>query len=52
MTDRACGTPGHTREDERHDIFTEIGGPCATDVHHNFIQRWNGASERVEADSA
>src|SRR5262249_26360316 len=23
-------------------------GPCASDVHHNFVQRWNEASERLE----
>jgi phosphatidylserine/phosphatidylglycerophosphate/cardiolipin synthase-like enzyme len=23
-----------------------VQGPAATDVHHNFVQRWNGASER------
>lgn len=29
-----------------HDVYCELRGPCATDVHHNFVQRWNGASER------
>jgi phosphatidylserine/phosphatidylglycerophosphate/cardiolipin synthase-like enzyme len=24
----------------------ELRGPVATDVHHNFVQRWNEASER------
>jgi phosphatidylserine/phosphatidylglycerophosphate/cardiolipin synthase-like enzyme len=28
------------------DIYCELAGPAATDVHHNFVQRWNGASER------
>ncbi len=32
---------GHTQ-----DIYCEVRGPAATDVHHNFVQRWNGASER------
>ena len=27
-------------------------GPAATDVHHNFVQRWNEASERDSADGA
>ena len=30
-----------------HDVYTELRGPAATDVHHNFVQRWNEASERV-----
>ncbi|HSH99298.1 MAG TPA: phosphatidylserine/phosphatidylglycerophosphate/cardiolipin synthase family protein [Reyranella sp.] len=30
---------------ERHDAYLEVAGPCATDVHHNFVERWNGASE-------
>jgi phosphatidylserine/phosphatidylglycerophosphate/cardiolipin synthase-like enzyme len=30
---------------ERHDAYLEVAGPCATDVAHNFVQRWNGASE-------
>jgi cardiolipin synthase A/B len=29
-----------------HDLYLEIRGPAATDVHHNFVQRWNEASER------
>jgi phosphatidylserine/phosphatidylglycerophosphate/cardiolipin synthase-like enzyme len=29
-----------------HDVYVELRGPAATDVHHNFIQRWNEASER------
>lgn len=32
---------GHTQ-----DVYCEVQGPAATDVHHNFVQRWNGASER------
>lgn len=42
--------PGHIGENERHDIYVEVTGPSATDVHHNFVQRWNEASERIEAD--
>ncbi|MFZ5779848.1 MAG: phospholipase D-like domain-containing protein [Pseudomonadota bacterium] len=34
----------------RHDVFVEITGPAACDVHHNFVQRWNGASERLLPD--
>ena len=29
-----------------HDVYVELAGPVATDVHHNFVQRWNEASER------
>lgn len=33
-----------------HDIYLEVTGPSATDVHHNFAQRWNEASERTAED--
>src|SRR2546430_1377132 len=26
-------------------LSLELSGPAATDVHHNFVQRWNEASE-------
>jgi phosphatidylserine/phosphatidylglycerophosphate/cardiolipin synthase-like enzyme len=32
--------------DSVHDVYVEIQGPSASDVHHNFVQRWNEASER------
>lgn len=35
---------------ERHDAYVEVNGPSATDVAHNFVQRWNGASEPHAAD--
>jgi phosphatidylserine/phosphatidylglycerophosphate/cardiolipin synthase-like enzyme len=35
---------------ERHDAYVEVDGPSATDVAHNFVQRWNGASEPHAAD--
>jgi cardiolipin synthase len=38
--------PGHLDGSERHDVYVEVSGPSATDVHHNFVQRWNEASER------
>lgn len=40
-------SPGHAerRDKHTHDIYLELAGPCATDVHHNFVQRWNEASE-------
>jgi len=27
-------------------VNVELTGPCVADVHHNFVQRWNEASER------
>ena len=50
LTAWALGSPGHTAEGERHDAYAEIAGPSATDVHHNFVQRWNEASERAADD--
>jgi cardiolipin synthase A/B len=35
---------------QRHDVYVEVTGPSATDVHHNFVQRWNEASEREAPD--
>ena len=35
---------------QRHDVYGEITGPSATDVHHNFAERWNEASEREAPD--
>ncbi len=45
--------PGHAPVDalapgeQNHDIYVEVAGPAASDVHHNFVQRWNEASERA-----
>lgn len=38
--------PGHAGQGHNHDAYVEIGGPSVVDVHHNFVQRWNDASER------
>jgi phosphatidylserine/phosphatidylglycerophosphate/cardiolipin synthase-like enzyme len=38
--------PGHHGPDQNHDVYVELAGPCVADVHHNFVQRWNEASER------
>ncbi|HEX3674495.1 MAG TPA: phosphatidylserine/phosphatidylglycerophosphate/cardiolipin synthase family protein [Rhizomicrobium sp.] len=45
---------GHADRDGRHthDVYLELRGPSATDVHHNFVQRWNEASERHRDDGA
>jgi cardiolipin synthase len=44
-------SPGHPHGEtdgatNNHDVYAELRGPSATDVHHNFVQRWNEASER------
>ena len=49
LTAKAIGSPGH-RDGGRHDVYLEVTGPSATDVHHNFVQRWNEASERERPD--
>jgi cardiolipin synthase A/B len=49
----AVSPRGHVSRDGNshdHDAYVEIAGPCATDVHHNFVQRWNEASERQKDD--
>jgi len=42
--------PGHRGERQNHDVYMELAGPSAVDIHHNFVQRWNEASERHSAD--
>jgi cardiolipin synthase A/B len=42
--------PGHKGQGHNHDVYIEITGPAVVDVHHNFVQRWNEASERSLAD--
>jgi cardiolipin synthase A/B len=42
--------PGHRGEGQNHDVYVELAGPSTVDVHHNFVQRWNGASERHVPD--
>ena len=44
--------PGHAPREggNTHDVYVEVRGPAASDVHHNFVQRWNEASDRAEAD--
>lgn len=38
------------RSSHHHDLYLEIDGPAAADVGHNFVQRWNEASERTATD--
>jgi cardiolipin synthase A/B len=47
---RAMVSPGHPGGGGIHDAYVEVSGPSATDVHHNFVQRWNEASERAAED--
>lgn len=42
--------PGHRGEGHNHDVYVELIGPSVVDVHHNFVQRWNEASERTAKD--
>jgi phosphatidylserine/phosphatidylglycerophosphate/cardiolipin synthase-like enzyme len=45
--------PGHPYQQggtQNHDVYVEIAGPSTVDIHHNFVQRWNEASERLAAD--
>jgi cardiolipin synthase A/B len=42
--------PGHRGEGQNHDVYVDLAGPSAVDVHHNFVQRWNEASERLLPD--
>ncbi len=51
----SCVPAGHPPRPEgntTHDVYVEVQGPAATDVHHNFAQRWNEASDRDEPDGA
>lgn len=51
-TARSLSGPGYAPRPAgcAHDVYLEIRGPVATDVHHNFAQRWNEASERDRDD--
>lgn len=51
----SMASPGHAptgHPDNIHDLYVELRGPAATDVHHNFVQRWNEASERDRPDGS
>jgi cardiolipin synthase A/B len=42
--------PGHSGGGGNHDVYIELTGPAVVDCHHNFVQRWNEASEREAND--
>jgi len=44
------GHPPRAGEPSVHDVYVEVEGPASTDVAHNFVQRWNEASDRDRAD--
>jgi phosphatidylserine/phosphatidylglycerophosphate/cardiolipin synthase-like enzyme len=50
LNPRSMVAPGHRGESQNHDVYLELAGPSTVDVHHNFVQRWNEASERHAAD--
>lgn len=42
--------PDHRGQDHYHDVYVEVSGPATADVAHNFVQRWNGATEHDPGD--
>jgi cardiolipin synthase len=46
LNPRSVVAPGHFGAHHNHDAYLELAGPSASDVHHNFVQRWNEASDR------
>ena len=42
--------PGHNGQGHNHDVYVEVAGPSTMDIHDNFVQRWNNASERGRSD--
>lgn len=54
LNPNSCVPVGHPFREggTTHDVYVEIQGPAATDVHHNFVQRWNEASDRDEPDGS
>ncbi len=45
LNPKSVAAPGHG-DGGWHDVYVEVIGPAATDVHHNFVQRLNEACER------
>jgi len=48
MSEDFIDTSAHDRKNPHptHDLFCEVRGPVVTDVIRNFVQRWNGATEK------
>jgi cardiolipin synthase A/B len=49
MNPSQVAEPGH-RAGGHHDAYIEVAGPAASDVHRNFVERWNAASDKRRAD--
>ncbi|HTE47178.1 MAG TPA: phosphatidylserine/phosphatidylglycerophosphate/cardiolipin synthase family protein [Gemmatimonadaceae bacterium] len=49
LNPHSLAVPGHAGDGQNHDVFLELRGPSVVDVHHNFVERWNEASERGAA---
>ena len=54
LDSHSIAAPGHAPRGtpQIHDVYLELRGPSASDVHHNFAQRWNEASDRAEQGGA
>lgn len=48
-TARSLGGPAASAGPS-HGLLLELAGPAVSDLHHNFVQRWNEASEREAED--
>lgn len=54
MDETHIDNSAHNRDEPppRHDLFCEIMGPAVRDVKHNFVQRWNEATEKDKEDGS
>jgi len=50
LNPHSVATPEHRGHHHNHDVYVEVTGPSMVDVHHNFVQRWNEASDRARSD--
>ncbi len=52
LNPHSLAKPGHVgaakNQSQNHDVYVELSGPAVADVQHNFVQRWNEASERLK----
>ena len=49
LSNQSVVAPGHANAGgSTHDVYVEVQGPSGSDVHHNFVQRWNEASDRAQ----